>query len=168
MAPRGWISGSMQLCPVLISVISCHHQVSYIDIKRWRKSQNITRSLWWVALHFLFFGSASMKVGELVSQRKWAMFPMKLFIIYNITKNQVAIVVVFFHKKSLSHHPHFTAERESWQETGKIRMKHMVAPFLHHVWDFYELFWIMERGVRRSARSTGGLAGLVCSTGNDV
>ena len=79
--------------------------------------------------------------GELVSQRKWAMFPMKLFIIYNITKNQVAIVVDFFHKKSLSHHPHFTAERESWQETGKTRMKHMVAPFLQHVWDFYELFW---------------------------
>ena len=36
-------------------VISCHHQVSYIDIKRWRKSQNITWSLLWVALHFLIF-----------------------------------------------------------------------------------------------------------------
>ena len=55
MAPRAWISGSMQLCPVLISVISCHHQVSYTDIKGWRKNQNITRSLWWVALHFLIF-----------------------------------------------------------------------------------------------------------------
>ena len=57
MAPRAWISGSMRLCPVLISVISCHHQVSYIDIKRWWKCQNITRSLWWlgVALHFLIF-----------------------------------------------------------------------------------------------------------------
>ena len=55
MAPRAWISGSMQLCPVLIIVISCHHQVSYTDIKGWREIQNITRSLWWVALHFLIF-----------------------------------------------------------------------------------------------------------------
>ena len=35
MAPRAWISGSMQLCPVLISVISCHHQVLYTDINIW-------------------------------------------------------------------------------------------------------------------------------------
>ena len=57
------------------------------------------------------------------------MFLTKLFIIYNITKNQVAIVVDFFHNKSfLISQLNMTADRKL-----ENQIKHMVAPFLHYV-----------------------------------
>jgi len=51
-----------------------------------------------------------MKVDKLVPKGNELIFSVKLFIIYNIKKNQVTILVVFFHKKLQSPHPHFTAD----------------------------------------------------------
>jgi len=72
---REWICGSMQLCPVLVSVLSCHLQVSYANIKRWRKFQNVTRFLWRAALHFLSFELS-------INKNQRTGFPLKMSLIF--------------------------------------------------------------------------------------
>ena len=72
---REWICGSMQLCPVLVSALSRHLQVSYANIKRWRKFQNVTRFLWRAALHFLSFELS-------INKNQRTGFPLKMSLIF--------------------------------------------------------------------------------------
>ena len=142
MAPRAWIIGSMQLCSVLILVISCRHQVSYINIKRWRKSQNITRSLWWVALHFLIFQlSVNESWGTGFSMEMSYVSDKKIHHIQHY-KESGNYCCCFLSQKILISSSSFHSWTWELTRNWKTWMKHIVAPLLQHVWDFYELFWI--------------------------
>ena len=138
----------MQLCPVLVSVLFRHQQVSYANIKLWWKFQNVTQFLWRAALHFLIFELS-------INKSRRAGSPIEVSLIFQQNNRTYTIsqciryqLCCFLSSKIFKFlHPHCTAECDCWQKIGETHIKHMMALrlFLHCRSAVYELLWIRNR-----------------------
>ena len=119
----------MQLCPVLVSVLFRHQQVSYANIKLWWKFQNVTQFLWRAALHFLIFELS-------INKSRRAGSPIEVSLIFQQNNRTYTIsqciryqLCCFLSSKIFKFlHPHCTAECDCMETVAEWSWRTYPAP----------------------------------------